>query len=90
LDEFAGSFNQTDYLIITDIYAAGEQPIDGVNAQALLKKIKEHSANKEVVYLPKEEIVQHIKKIISCGDLVITLGAGDILKVSDALAEELK
>ncbi len=90
LDEFAGSFNQADYLIITDIYAASEQPIDGVNAQALLKKIKERSANKEVIYLPKEEIVQHIKKIISCGDLVITLGAGDILKVSDALAEELK
>ena len=90
LDEFAGSFNQADYLIITDIYAASEQPIDGVNAQALLKKIKERSANKEVIYLPKEEIVQHIKKIISPGDLVITLGAGDILKVSDALAEELK
>ena len=41
-------------------------------------------------YLPKDEIVQHIKKIISTGDLVITLGAGDILMVSDALAEELK
>ncbi len=90
LDEFAGSFNQADYLIITDIYAASEVPIDGVNAQALLKKIKGCSLNKEVLYLPKEKIAGHIKKIIRPGDLVITLGAGDIVKVSDALAEELK
>ena len=90
LDEFAKSFEQADYLIITDIYAASEQPIDGVNAKVLLEKIKERGFNKEVTYLPKDEIVQHIKKIISTGDLVITLGAGDILKVSDALAEELK
>ncbi len=90
LDEFAGSFNQADYLIITDIYAASEVPIEGVNAQALLKKIKGCSLNKEVVYLPKEKIAGHIKEIIRPGDLVITLGAGDIVKVSDALAEELK
>ncbi|MDD5097832.1 MAG: UDP-N-acetylmuramate--L-alanine ligase [Candidatus Omnitrophica bacterium] len=90
LDEFAQAFDQADYLIITDIYAASEQPIDGVSAQVLLNKIKERIMDKEVVYLPKEEIVGHIKKIISPGDLVITLGAGDIVKVSDALAEELK
>jgi len=90
LDEFAGSFNQADYLIITDIYAASELPIEGVNAQALLKKIKGSSLNQEVLYLPKEKIAGHIKEKIRPGDLVITLGAGDIVKVSDALAEELK
>ncbi len=90
LDEFSRSFDQADYLIITDIYAASEKPIDGVNSQVLLKKLKERIIDKEIVYLPEEEIVQHIKKIIAPGDLVITLGAGDILKVSDALAEEFK
>ena len=90
LDEFAGSFDQADYLIITDIYAASEQPIAGVNSRALLKRIKDAYADKEAVYLEKEKITGHIKKIIRPGDLVVTLGAGDIVKISDALAEEFK
>ncbi|TAM39787.1 UDP-N-acetylmuramate--L-alanine ligase [bacterium] len=90
LDEFALSFDQADYLIITDIYAASESPIEGVNAEALLKRIKDSHSDKEAVYLEKEKITGHIKKIIRAGDLVITLGAGDIVKVSDALAEVLK
>jgi UDP-N-acetylmuramate--alanine ligase len=90
LNDFAKSFGQADYLIITDIYAASEQPIDGVSAQGLLKKIKELNPSKEVIYLPKENILPHVLNIIRKGDLVITLGAGDIVKVSDALAQKLK
>ena len=90
LDEFAKSFEQADYLVISDIYAASEQPIEGINARVLLEKIKEFSLNKEIVNLEKEKIAGHIKQIIRPGDLVITLGAGDISKVSDALAEELR
>jgi len=90
LDEFAKSFDLADYLIITDIYAAGEQPIDGICAQKLLEKIKEYTKNKELLYLPKEDILEHLLGIIRENDLVITLGAGDILKVSDALAQRLK
>ncbi len=90
LDDFARSFDQSDYLIITDIYAASEQPIDGISAQKLLEKIKEYAKNKEVLYLPKENILKHLLGIIRENDLVITLGAGDIVKVSDALAEKLK
>ena len=90
LNDFAESFAQVDYLIITDIYAANEQPIEGVNALGLLNKIKEFDPNKEVLYLAKENILPHILGMISSGDLVITLGAGDIVRVSDALAQELK
>lgn len=90
LNDFAKSFDQSDYLIITDIYAASEQPIEGVAAQKLIEKIKEHAEDKEVLYLPKEDILNHILGIIRENDLVITLGAGDIVKVSDALAEKLK
>lgn len=90
LDDFAKSFEQTDYLIITDIYAAGEQPIEGIDSQVLLKKIRDYSPDKEVIYLTKESIAGHMQKIIRPGDSVITLGAGDIVRVSDALAEELK
>ena len=90
LDDFAKSFGQADYLIITDIYAASEQPIEGVNAQKLLNKIKEFDPSKEVVYLAKEDILAHVLGVIRDNDLVIILGAGDIVRVSDALAEKLK
>ncbi len=90
LDDFARSFTQVDYLIITDIYAASEIPLEGVHAQGLLNKIKEFYPQQKVLYLAKEDILPHILGIISSGDLVITLGAGDIVKVSDALAQALK
>lgn len=90
LDDFAGAFALCDELIITDIYAASEQPIAGVDALKLLARVKEHEPAKKVTYLPKDDIVDWILKIISPGDLVITLGAGDIVKVSDALAQQLK
>jgi UDP-N-acetylmuramate--alanine ligase len=90
LNDFAESYAQADYLIITDIYAAGEQPIGGVNAQGLLDKIKEFDPNKKVLYLAKEDILSHILGMVRYGDLVITLGAGDIVRVSDVLAQELK
>ena len=77
-------------MIITDIYAASEQPIEGIDSRVLLKKIREYSPDKEAIYLTKESIAGHIQTIIRPGDLVITLGAGDIVRVADALAEELK
>ncbi|MFH1191570.1 MAG: UDP-N-acetylmuramate--L-alanine ligase [Candidatus Omnitrophota bacterium] len=90
LNDFIQSFALADYLIITDIYAASEQPIEGVSALELLKKIKEHAPDKEAFYLPKEGILAHILGIIREGDLVMTLGAGDIVRVSDALVRALK
>jgi UDP-N-acetylmuramate--alanine ligase len=90
LNDFAKSFAQADYLIITDIYAASEQPIEGVSAQGLLKKIKELDPLKEAIYLPKEDILSHLLGMIREGDLVVTLGAGDIVRVSDVLAQKLK
>lgn len=90
MDEFAQSFDNIDYLIVTDIYAASEQPIVGIHAKKLLEKIKKHSKNKEVLYLPKEQILEHLLGLIRKDDLVITLGAGDIVKVADELAKRLK
>ncbi|MDD2680384.1 MAG: UDP-N-acetylmuramate--L-alanine ligase [Candidatus Omnitrophica bacterium] len=90
LDEFAKSFNAIDRLIITDIYAASEPPIAGVDSQLLCAKIKEREPERTVNFMPKEKIVEHVLGILKPGDLVITLGAGDIVKVSDELAERLQ
>jgi len=90
LGDFAGSFSGVDYLVITDIYAASEQPIAGVDAGSLCEKIKESGENKEVRCIAKDKIVEHILEVIKPGDLVVTLGAGDIAKVSDELAERIE
>lgn len=90
LDEFGRCFTSADYLIITDIYPAGEPPQEGITAGLICDKIKENSPDQKVHFLPKQEITGHILKMIKPGDLLITLGAGDITKISDELVDELK
>jgi UDP-N-acetylmuramate--alanine ligase len=90
MEEFSRSFDAVDYLFITDIYAASEPPIEGVNSQKLLDLIKTSLTDKKASYYPKEKIAEHIMEIIVPGDMVITIGAGDIVKLSDELAERLK
>jgi len=89
LDEFAAAFDVADYIIITDIYAAGEEPIKGVSAGSIFEKIKGRLPVKPVYYLAKERIVEYLTGLLEPGDLAVTLGAGDIVKLSDELAEEL-
>jgi UDP-N-acetylmuramate--alanine ligase len=79
-----------DYTIITDIYPAGEPPLEGINGRLLYDKIKEQTPYKQVIFLPKEEIVKHILETIKPHNLVVTLGAGDIVKICDELVEELR
>ena len=90
LDDFARSFGDADHLIITDIYAASEEPIAGVDAGLLCAKVREQDQQKTVDCLSKDKISNHILEMIRPGDLIITLGAGDIVKVSDELAEKLR
>ncbi|MBU3958240.1 MAG: UDP-N-acetylmuramate--L-alanine ligase, partial [Candidatus Omnitrophica bacterium] len=90
LDEFAKSFDLADYLVVTDIYAASELPLEGISGSSMCDKIKEYNPNKKLRFLPKEEITGHILEIIKPQDLVITLGAGDIGRTSDELVERLK
>jgi UDP-N-acetylmuramate--alanine ligase len=84
-NEFLTSFYDADLLIITDIYPAGEDPIEGVDAKALFEGIREYG-HKNVIYIgDKKEIVKYLLQKIGSGDLVITLGAGDIWQVSEEL-----
>ncbi|MDD5432193.1 MAG: UDP-N-acetylmuramate--L-alanine ligase [Candidatus Omnitrophica bacterium] len=90
LEEFKKAFDMADYLILTDIYAASEEPIEGVTGEILAELIKKNLNGKTVCFLPKNKIVEHILSIIKPGDLVATLGAGDITKLSDELAQKIK
>jgi len=90
LDEFAKSFDLADYVIVTDIYPAGEPPLEGINGKRIYDKIRNYDLNKKIIFLPKEKILNHILEIISPRDLVITLGAGDIGRICDELVERVK
>ncbi|QDH20096.1 UDP-N-acetylmuramate--L-alanine ligase [Saccharibacillus brassicae] len=91
LDAFSRAFGDADEAIIVDIYSPpGEQPIEGVNSAALTDLIRQNS-NADARYLAtKEEVLEDLTGRIQDGDLVITMGAGDIWKVSHAFAEDWK
>ncbi|MGE5308446.1 MAG: UDP-N-acetylmuramate--L-alanine ligase [Deltaproteobacteria bacterium] len=90
LDEFSGCFAQADHVIITDIYAASEPPIEGITGEFLAGKVRAASPGKTVEYVPRDRLRAHVLGLVRPKDLVATMGAGDITKVSDEIAEELK
>lgn len=91
LDAFSRAFSEADEVIITDIYSpAGEKQIEGVTSAKLVELIVQNS-NAGARHLPtKEDVLADLKPRIAPGDLVITMGAGDIWKVGYALADGLK
>lgn len=90
LDAFSRAFSGADEVIITDIYSpAGEKQIEGVNSSKLVELIKENS-NAGARYLPtKQDVINDLQGRLQSGDLVITMGAGDIWKVGHELAKTL-
>lgn len=90
LDEFAKSFDLADYVIVTDIYPAGEPPLEGINGKRVYDKLRDRDLNKKIIFLAKDKILNHILEIINPRDLVITLGAGDIGRICDELVERVK
>ena len=89
-EEFMSAFNDTDVLVVTDVYAAGESPIEGVTGESLFRGLRDHG-HKNAVYLPdRAEIVDFLMDTVKKGDIVITLGAGDINQVTSLLLDRLK
>jgi len=89
-EEFLTAFYDADLLFVTEIYPAGEEPVEGVNAEGLYRGIKEHG-HRKVQFVPeKERLVSTLLPILSPGDVVITLGAGNIYEVAEELLEELR
>lgn len=89
-DEFALSFNNADVLFVTDIYAASEQPLEGITAEILTENIKKYG-HKNANYIGDvETAADKVLPYLQEGDLVITLGAGTITRLSDEILERLK
>jgi UDP-N-acetylmuramate--alanine ligase len=89
IHEFATAFYQADLLFLTEIYPAGEAPIEGITGEKLAQAVREHG-HKEVFFIPEKDAVVHqLLSHLRSGDLVLTLGAGDIWKVGRSLLERL-
>lgn len=90
LDAFSRAFGGADEVIITDIYSpAGEKQIEGINSSKLVELIKENS-NAGARYLPtKQDVIADLENRLESGDLVLTMGAGDIWRVGDELAKRI-
>ena len=90
LKEFGNAFRDADHLILTDVYSAGEEKISGVSGESILHEVL-RTTNQAVSYIPRrEDIAAAIKDQLAPGDLVITMGAGDIYKTGEELLELLK
>jgi UDP-N-acetylmuramate--alanine ligase len=90
MDEFASSFKDADTLLLLDVYPAGEKPIEGVNAAALIEGIKKTGANNTLYCQYKEEAIEKIISRIQSGDTLLTLGAGDVWKIGEKILHKLR
>jgi UDP-N-acetylmuramate--alanine ligase len=89
-DEFVKAFHDAEVLILTDIYPAGEEPIEGVTAEALARSIRQHG-QKDVTHISdREELVGHLLEILKPGDILLTLGAGNIWQTGELLLQKLE
>ena len=89
-DEFGRSFFNADVLVLTDVYPAREEPIQGVNGELIVNAAKE-LGHKQVHYVPdKKALPKFLMEIKQPGDIIITMGAGDIWKFGEEFIAQLK
>jgi UDP-N-acetylmuramate--alanine ligase len=81
LDDFARAFYQSDVLVVLPIYAASEEPIEGITGQALGEQIIAHGHKQVVISESTAAAAAQLKTLLTPGDLLLTLGAGDVWKV---------
>lgn len=88
-DDFLSSFNDADKLFITDIYAAGEDRLESVSGESLFRGVKAYG-HKDAAYVPLAELPARLKEAARPGDIVLTLGAGDVWRTGIAFLELLR
>jgi UDP-N-acetylmuramate--alanine ligase len=89
MDEFARCFYQSDVLLLTEIYAASEKPIPGITGELLAKNIAAHGHHELHFCANLEETLEKLRSMVTPGDVVMTLGAGNVWQVGESLLDEL-
>jgi UDP-N-acetylmuramate--alanine ligase len=88
-NEFCTCFNDADTVIVTDVYAAGEQPIEGFDRDALVAGLREHGHRNAVALPDSASLAPMVRALARKGDMVVCLGAGNITQWAHALPAEL-
>jgi UDP-N-acetylmuramate--alanine ligase len=88
-EEFGGAFTHADMIVLTDVYSAGEEPIPGISGEVIKEEV-ERQTKQAVTYIPdKANIARYLAQVVEPGDLVMTMGAGNIYLSGEELVEKL-
>ena len=90
MTEFSGAFQEADTVEILDIYAASEEPIDGVNAEALVKAMRDFGGKRVNYGASVQSAVKSLVEEAKAGDVILTLGAGNVSQAGPVLLEALR
>jgi UDP-N-acetylmuramate--alanine ligase len=90
MEDFQGAFNDADIVFVAPVYAAGEEPIEGVDADALVEGLKQRGHRMAKAVSGPEDLCRQLRDIAARGDMVICLGAGDITKWAAGLADGIR
>ena len=89
--EFGPAFDNAHELVVLNVFAAGEVPIPGVSGKTVLNAALAHRPDAQASYMPdRHAVVDHMVKTARSGDLIITMGAGDVTLLGPAIVEGLK
>lgn len=90
-DEFGCAFDEADTVTFMDVYPAGEAPVPGVSGKTFLNVVLDHAGHPEAAYVPRRiEVVPYMASKVAPGDLVLTMGAGDVTAIGPQLIDALR
>lgn len=89
-ERFGSVFYNADEVIINEIYGAGEKPLESVNSNLIVRSLNNNGVNNVKYFREQDEIVQYLLNSVSPGDMVLTMGAGNIWNVSVEFVKRLK
>ena len=90
-DEFGSAFDAADTVTFMDVFSAGEAPVPGVSSKTFLQVVLDHEGHPQTYYVPRRiDVVPHLASIVKEGDIIITMGAGDVTAIGPQLADYLK
>ena len=90
MDDFQQAFNDADMVFISPVYAAGEGPIDGIDADALVHGIKARGHRSAATVADADDLARKLAEVVQAHDMVVCLGAGDITKWAAGLADAIQ
>ena len=90
MGDFQTCFNEADLVYVAPVYTAGEDPIPGVDSEALVRGIKSRGHRAAATIADKDALAAELAGVVGDGDVVVCLGAGDITRWAAGLADAIR